>query len=109
MIKWFKKRKTKTIQVWVTLYWQTEGIIKTTFVDLNNGLYKWTPKGKIGTFVRAEHEGEWWFRTELEAIDDLVQLKAKAIKPLEEQIVTIKSIPVTPVEWEIVEDAEVQS
>lgn len=53
----------------------------------------------MGSIVYAEDEGVWWFRNELEAIDDLLRIKNNAIKPLEEQITQIKKIPLTPVEW----------
>ncbi len=96
----FFKKKPREITVWVTLYALEHGVIKTTFIDLNNGLYEWHPKKCIGTFVRAEDEGNWWFRNEIDAIDDLIRIKEKAIKPLEEKIVEIKKIPLTPVEWE---------
>jgi len=90
------KKKPKEIQVWVTLYALEHGVVKTTFTDLGTGKYQWNIMGSI---VYAEDEGVWWFRNELEAIDDLLRIKNNAIKPLEEQITQIKRIPLTPVEW----------
>lgn len=99
MIAWFTK-KTTPITIWITLYGLTEGVIRTTVVDQGNGTFKWSPRGRVETFIRAEDEGIWWFRSEIEAMDELIRLKAEACRPLEEQIVKIKRIPLTPVEWE---------
>lgn len=93
------KKKQKEITVWVTLYALEHGVIKTTFVDLGNGKYKWTIKDGMESQVHAEDEGNWWFRNELDAIDDLINIKQNAIKPLEEKITQIKKIPLTPIEW----------
>jgi hypothetical protein len=93
------KKKQKQITVWVTLHALEHGVIKTTFVDLGNGKYKWKIKEGMESIVHAEDEGNWWFRSEIEAIDDLILIKQNAIKPLEEQITKIKKIPLTPIEW----------